>query len=169
MVWVLSCSILLGGLVFYMFHPSRWLREPSEGRELLVLKSVSPLPSSCFSEDWSFEGCLWILSRAAPHFLCKLSPESGFYFLFEAWSLEEGCNVVRKRPPLPCSLALKTFVMYTFLVCDIHFGLSRRFLGFDSFWVVDPLVFFCIVYNFDFSRRFLGLDSCFESSAPWLS
>ena len=76
----LICSILRDGLGFILFHPSRWLREPSEGRELLVLKSVSPLPSSCFSEDWPFGGCLRILSRAAPHFLCKLTPESGILF-----------------------------------------------------------------------------------------
>ena len=104
----------------------------SEGRELLVLKA-SP-PSQALVSPMVVPSrvvCNYFRERL-PTFLANLT-RSLDLVLFARHSLWRKAAVLcGSVSPLPCSLALKTFVVYTFLVCDIHFGLSRRFLGFDS-------------------------------------
>jgi len=133
MVWVLSCSILRGGLVFDMFHPSRWLREPSEGRKLLVLKSISPSQALVSPRIGPSEVVCEYFRERLPTFFANFPRSRDFVFFARHGLWRKAAMLCGSVSPLPCSLALKTFVMYTFLVCDIHFGLSRRFLGFDSF------------------------------------
>ena len=85
-----------------------------------------------------------ILARASP-LPCELTPKPGFRSLCGARSLGEGRNVVRKRLPLPCSLALKTFVVNTFLVCVVYtFDLAEGFVVVACVGSRQPLGFFSI-------------------------
>ena len=120
------CSILPDGLVWELFHPSRWLifkSAPSfemarwvfEEARAFASESVSSLPSSCFSGGWFFEGSLQIFFESISPFSLPTCSEVGAYCFGGAWSLGEGCNVLQKRlpPPLrPCTEDL----------CDLRLG-----------------------------------------------
>ena len=84
-----------------------------------------------------------ILARASP-LPCKLTPKPGFRSLCGARSLGEGRNVVRKRLPLPCSLALKTFVVNTFKCVVYAFELAEGFVAVACVCSRQPLGFFSV-------------------------
>ena len=135
------CSILHGGscfgtipsfemaFVLEPFHPSRWLSfgiipsfevalQISGGIRAFYFKSVSPLPSSCFSGGWVF-------LKVSPSFLCKVVP--GFHCFDVTKSLGGRLQYCAKASPPPLQSCSED-------IGSVYFVLVEGFLAVTHFW-----------------------------------